>query len=88
MIPDSQTWTPQTEIPQRSTSQPTGVFFYEQTSDALIKAIKDFESIESEFDSNTIRTHAQKFDTCVYTKLIKSFIEEKLETHLGKSQLK
>ena len=88
VIPDSQTWTPQTEIPQRSTSQPTGVFFYEQTSDALIKAIKDFQSIESQFDSNTIRTHAQKFDTSVYTKRIKSFIEEKLEKHLGKTQLK
>jgi len=88
VIPDNHSWTPETGIPERSTSQPTGIFFYEQTSDALIKAIKDFESIESEFDSNTIRAHAQKFDTCVYTKRIKSFIEEKLETHLGKSQLK
>jgi len=68
VIPDNQTWTPETEIPKSSTSQPTGVFFYEQTTEALINAIQHFETIESQFDSNAIRKHALKFDVSVYKK--------------------
>ncbi len=81
VIPDSQTWKPETEIPQNSTSQPTGVFFYEQTPEALINAIQHFESIESQFDSDAIRKHAQQFDISVYTERMKNFIEEKLVGH-------
>jgi len=83
VIPDNKTWIPETEIPESLTSKPTGVFFYEQTSDAVIKAIQNFESIESQFDSNAIRSHAQKFDLSVYTERIKSFIEKKIEQHLN-----
>ena len=83
VIPDNKTWMPETGIPENLTSKPTGVFFYEQTSDAVIKAIKNFESIESQFDSNAIREHAQKFDLSVYTERIKSFIEKKIEQHLN-----
>jgi len=83
VIPDNKTWIPETEIPESLTSKPTGVFFYEQTSDALIKAIHNFESIESQFDSNAIRAHAQKFDLSVYTERIKSFIEKKIDQHLN-----
>ena len=79
VIPDNQSWKPETEIPQASTYQPTGVFFYEQTPEALINAIKHFESIESQFDSDTIRNHAQKFDGSVYTKRMQNFIQEQIE---------
>ena len=79
VIPDNQTWRPETEIPNASTSQPTGVFFYEQTPEALINAIRHFESIESQFNTDAIRSHAQKFDGSVYTKRMKSFIEEQIE---------
>ena len=79
VIPDNQTWTPKTAIPKNSTSQPTGVFFYEQTPEALINAIKHFQAIESQFDSNAIRAHARKFDTSVYTKRMQKFIDEKVK---------
>jgi glycosyltransferase involved in cell wall biosynthesis len=79
VVPDSQSWKPETGINKSSTSQPTGVFFYEQTPEALIKAIQHFESIESQFDADAIRKHAQQFDVAVYTKRMKSFIEEKIE---------
>ena len=79
VVPDSQSWKPETGIDISSTSQPTGVFFYEQTPEALIKAIQHFESIESQFDADVIRTHAQKFDISVYTKKMKTFIDEKIE---------
>lgn len=81
VIPDDQSWKPETEIPQSSTSQPTGVFFYEQTPESLMKAIQHFESIESQFDPNAIRKHAQQFDLSVYTERMKNFIEEKLADH-------
>tara|TARA_B100000686_G_scaffold297968_1_gene330659 strand:+ start:563 stop:1732 length:1170 start_codon:yes stop_codon:yes gene_type:complete len=79
VIPDNQSWKPETEIPKSSTSQPTGVFFYEQTPKALINAIKHFESIESQFDPDAIRAHAQKFDVSVYTKRMQSFIQKQIE---------
>ena len=79
VIPDSQTWKPETGIPKDSTSQPTGVFFYEQNPEAVINAIKHFESIESHFDSNAIRNHAQKFDGSIYTKQTKKFIQEQIK---------
>ena len=79
VIPDSQTWKPDTGIPKDSTSQPTGVFFYEQNPEAIINAIKHFESIESKFDPDAIRSHAQKFDGAIYTKRMKSFIQEQIE---------
>jgi glycosyltransferase involved in cell wall biosynthesis len=81
VVPDSQNWKPETEIDRSSTSQPTGVFFYEQTPEALIKAIQHFESIESQFDAVAIRAHAQQFDVSVYTERMKNFIEEKLASH-------
>jgi glycosyltransferase involved in cell wall biosynthesis len=79
VVPDSQSWKPETGIDISSTSQPTGVFFYEQTPEALIKAIQHFESIKSQFDADAIRTHAQKFDVSVYTEIMKNFIEEKID---------
>ena len=33
VIPDRKTWKPGTEIPEKKTINPTGVFFYEQTSE-------------------------------------------------------
>ena len=81
VVPDSQSWKPETGIDKIATAKPTGVFFYEQTPEALIKAIQHFESIESQFDANAIRTHAQKFDVSVYTERMKTFIEKKLASH-------
>ena len=81
VIPDSNTWKPETGIAQNSTSHPTGVFFYEQTAEALIRAIRHFESIESQFDAEKIRMHATQFDTVIYTDRIRNFIEERLKKH-------
>ena len=83
VVPDSQSWKLETGIDKIATSKPTGVFFYEQTPEALIKAIQHFESIESQFDANAIRTHAQKFNVSVYTERMKTFIEKKLANHSG-----
>lgn len=81
VIPDSQTWKPETGISHNKTSYPTGVFFYEQTHEALIKAIHHFESIESKFQPEMIQSHASQFDIAIYTDRIQNFVEERLKKH-------
>jgi glycosyltransferase involved in cell wall biosynthesis len=81
VIPDRKTWKPGTEIPENKTINPTGVFFYEQTSEDLIRAIQHFESVESQFDVEKIQEHAAQFDVAIYADRIKKFIEERLEKH-------
>ena len=81
VIPDRETWKPDTEIPENKTINPTGVFFYEQTSEDLIRAIQHFESVESQFDAEKIQGHAEQFDVAVYRDRIKKFIEERLKKH-------
>jgi len=81
VIPDRKTWKPDTEIPENKTINPTGVFFYEQTSEDLIRAIQHFESVESQFDAEKIQEHAAQFDVAIYADRIKKFIEERLEKH-------
>ena len=54
----------------------TGVFFYEQTTDSLIEAIKKFEGIK--WDSIEIRSHSLKFDKNIFKKKIKEYIETKI----------
>ena len=81
VIPDRKTWRPETGIVKDKTSDPTGVFFYEQTLDDLIKAIKHFELLESQFDSEKIQMHAASFDAAIYKDRIQKFIKERLKNH-------
>ncbi len=43
-------------------NESTGLFFYEQSADALCAAIQDFEAMHSNFDAKIIREHALCFD--------------------------
>ncbi|MBI5747691.1 MAG: glycosyltransferase, partial [Nitrospinae bacterium] len=58
---------------------PTGIFFYEQTADALIEAVKFFEDNQGEFDRKNIRNHALKFDRKNFKEKIRNYITEKYE---------
>jgi glycosyltransferase involved in cell wall biosynthesis len=40
---------------------PTGLFFYKQNADAIIAAVKEFESKQSLYDAHKIHLHAQNF---------------------------
>jgi len=55
----------------------TGIFFTEQTAEALKKAIKNFE--KSSFDPQLIRKNAQRFDKAIFMQRIKSFVEKKYQ---------
>lgn len=53
----------------------TGLFFYEQTHDAVKKAVLEFEAMK--WDSLTIRQHAEKFDRKIFEENLKKIIIEK-----------
>jgi glycosyltransferase involved in cell wall biosynthesis len=56
----------------------TGTFFYEQTAEALAKAVSQFD--DAAYDPVTIRTHAEQFDTGVFKKKVQMFIRERVRS--------
>lgn len=81
VIPDRETWKPETGINVRKTSCPTGVFFYESTPAALVSAIRHFEEVEEIFLPDFARKHALQFDLKVFSDRIQHFIEEQFHNH-------
>ncbi len=57
----------------------TGTFFYEQTPEALIETVRDFD--ETGYDPAVIRRHAEQFDKRVFKERLSAFIEEKIAEH-------
>jgi glycosyltransferase involved in cell wall biosynthesis len=57
----------------------TGVFFREQTVEALINAVKYFEKNIFKFDSSIIRQNALNFSKNVFKQKIKEFVLKKYE---------
>lgn len=63
---------------QKSENQnPTGIFFYEQTPEALMEAVKKFEAIEKQFDPSEIRKNAERFSVKRFKEKFKNFTDEK-----------
>jgi len=56
----------------------TGVFFTSQTVDALVEAMRLFESVEDRFDPAFVRANAQRFDVSRFKVEMGAFIAEKL----------
>ena len=59
-----------------TSSAPTGVFFYEQTVDALIEAVRLFERSRDCFDPHAIRAHVAPFDRARFKQKMKEVIEQ------------
>jgi glycosyltransferase involved in cell wall biosynthesis len=59
----------------------TGIFFKEQTSQALIKAIERFEAVENGFNAAKIRENALRFDKEIFKDKIAKYVNEKYEGH-------
>lgn len=70
---------PKLETPNSKPETPTGVFFYEQTVEALIRAIELFERSSDRFDPEALRAHALTFDRSVFEKRMAAFIAEHYE---------
>ncbi len=58
---------------------PTGVFFYEQTVEALMQAIDLFERSADQFDPEALRAYSLSFDRSIFEKQIATFIDERFE---------
>lgn len=57
----------------------TGIFFYEQTPEALIEVIKSFDEVR--FNPYTIREHAFKFDRTIFKEKLNNYIMKKIKLH-------
>ncbi len=62
----------------------TGLFFYEQTAEAIIAAVNAFEKNKVTFHPQELRQHAEKFSKQRFQEEFKSFVEQKWETFLLK----
>ena len=60
---------------------PTGLFFHEQTADALCDALKRFELVEPSFRPSIIQGHARRFDTSVFVRQMKQFVDHSMDQH-------
>ncbi|KQT60473.1 MULTISPECIES: glycosyltransferase [unclassified Aureimonas] len=67
------------------TSPDVGLWFQEQTTESLLGALSDFESIEHRMDPATIRRHAQSFSTDVFRRTMGDFIETRWARHVAGS---
>ena len=61
-----------------STDKPTGLFFEELTSSAVIKAVQQFENAEHLFDPLSINAHAQSFSIENFRRNIISYFQERI----------
>ncbi len=59
----------------------TGIFFYEQTVDAVINSVREYEEVKDRFDSAIIRTHALTFDKPIFKTRIKNHIDHCVNEH-------
>jgi glycosyltransferase involved in cell wall biosynthesis len=57
----------------------TGVFFYEQSVEALIDAIQLFKQHQTDFDPDTIRAHVEPFDRSHFKQRMQQIIMSRYE---------
>ncbi|MCU1313760.1 MAG: hypothetical protein JWM54_1517 [Acidobacteriaceae bacterium] len=59
----------------------TGLFFEHQTVASLSEAIREFESVEDQFDPAYIRSHSLRFDTSVFRAAIRNIVDAGAPSH-------
>jgi glycosyltransferase involved in cell wall biosynthesis len=64
----------------------TGVFFEEQTVEALQRGLKRFEEVESHLDAAAIREHAERFSEDVYQRQFRRIVNEHTESRMPAGQ--
>ncbi len=64
----------------QSPKQASGLFFYEQTQEALVEAIQKFIQVEDEFDQNFLQAEAEKFNRERFKNEMSQYIKEKYES--------
>jgi glycosyltransferase involved in cell wall biosynthesis len=61
----------------------TGLYFMEQSEDAVVNAIKQFEENEGLFDAMAIKNHANDFSDAVFKTRISEYIQKKFTDMRG-----
>lgn len=64
----------------------TGVFFDEQTPEAIVRAVQNFRA--ADYDSNYIRAQASPFDKELFKTKIQNYINDALEKYLRERKLR
>jgi len=59
----------------------TGLYFWQQTPQAICDAIEKFESVENSFDPDRIRAHAMHFSTESFKKKFAGYVESRWSEH-------
>lgn len=59
----------------------TGLFFYEQTGEAIVKAIDEFELCRGKFDRHRIRQNAERFSTTRFCSEFREFVLQQWEAY-------
>jgi len=63
---------------QSTEKKPTGLFFYEQTADALQEAVRRFEKAQDAFDVQALRKNAERFGKERFKQEFKEFVDQAL----------
>ncbi len=61
----------------------SGLFFEEQTPEALIETVQRFENQPHRFDNAAIRRYAETFDRLVFLERFGEFVQERYREHLA-----
>lgn len=69
------------DIPEHMEESRTGVFFDEQTPEAVVDAVENFEG--KDYDGEYIRSRVLKFSRKVFKKEILEYVQNALEKHKG-----
>ena len=75
-------------IKDQFTENPTGIFFQQQTPEAIIDAVQCFESREDQFDALACRLNASRFSVERFRKGFTRFCDEALVRHHEKLRCK
>lgn len=54
----------------------TGLYFHEQTPEAIVEAVKDLESLEPDLDPKRVRANAERFGVERFRKEFQRFVDE------------
>lgn len=65
----------------QGTEEPTGMFFYEQTTEAIKEAVKSFETLSTHIIAQACRYNAERFSTDNFIKNMKEDIDRMYSSH-------
>ncbi|MED3834999.1 glycosyltransferase family 4 protein [Peribacillus frigoritolerans] len=77
----------ETVVSYKKSKNPTGLYFYEQKSEAIVQAVQEFEDNLSLFSPQACRENAVKFAPERFKEELRQFVEQKVTEHFKKNDL-